>query len=97
MDEPLGDHVDSLESGRIRVRAEKIQLKSERIQKTLDEVLEGTLSGADRELAKTYRLTSGRAAARLQDSWRRLQRMWGASCEASGLVTRRIGIQRKEH
>lgn len=60
--ETIADLVNSLKSERIQLKSERIQLKSERIQERLREVLGWVLSDGDAELAKTYNLSSNRAA-----------------------------------
>ena len=62
-DDAIGDLVNSLKSERIQLKSERIQLKSERIQERLEEVLGWVLSDGEEELAKTYQLSSNRAAA----------------------------------
>ena len=56
------DLANSLKSERIQLKSERIQLKSERIQERLEEILGWVISEGDAELAKTYQLSSSRAA-----------------------------------
>ena len=61
-DDAIGGFGNSLKSERIQLKSERIQLKSERIQERLEGILGWVLSDDEGDLAKSYQLSSNRAA-----------------------------------